>query len=195
MPIRFRCHHCERLLGIARRKAGTAIHCPQCGVGITVPHEDEQPDRTLYDVDELLGPPPVNGIAIPEPAPEPAELVGVTQDFQFIAPSRPVLPQPMVPAVSPPIPRPTPKRKPMGEMPLFEQSNMDALLGLADAGGLLELDEPSKVKPVSGMDALSLDEGPGKIVLSSQKATLLVIAAALLMILAFAVGYGVGSRG
>ncbi len=30
MPIRFRCPHCNRLLGIATRKAGTDIPCPQC---------------------------------------------------------------------------------------------------------------------------------------------------------------------
>ena len=40
MPIRFRCRHCTRLLGIARRKAGTAIRCPQCGELLTVPVTD-----------------------------------------------------------------------------------------------------------------------------------------------------------
>ena len=31
MPIRFRCAYCNQLMGIARRKAGTVIRCPNCG--------------------------------------------------------------------------------------------------------------------------------------------------------------------
>src|SRR5689334_2332815 len=41
MPIRFRCPHCSRLLGIARRKAGTETTCPRCGEVITGPPQDE----------------------------------------------------------------------------------------------------------------------------------------------------------
>ena len=37
MPIRFRCSRCNRLLGIARRKAGTETTCPHCGATIMVP--------------------------------------------------------------------------------------------------------------------------------------------------------------
>src|SRR3954451_5482611 len=37
MPIRFRCVYCDKLLGIARRKAGAVVNCPQCGQPLIVP--------------------------------------------------------------------------------------------------------------------------------------------------------------
>jgi hypothetical protein len=37
MPIRFRCVYCEQLLGIARRKAGTVVKCPNCSGQLIVP--------------------------------------------------------------------------------------------------------------------------------------------------------------
>ena len=39
MAIRFRCQRCRQLLGIARRKSGTEIYCPKCGVPQIVPNE------------------------------------------------------------------------------------------------------------------------------------------------------------
>lgn len=50
MPIRFRCVYCDKLLGIAHRKANTVVNCPQCGQALIVPSppegqgaEEEQP--------------------------------------------------------------------------------------------------------------------------------------------------------
>ena len=40
MAIRFFCQRCNRLLGIASRKAGTDIDCPACGFSQTVPNEE-----------------------------------------------------------------------------------------------------------------------------------------------------------
>jgi hypothetical protein len=81
---------------------------------------------------------------------------------------------------------------------LFEQDNVDALLGLDRPGQPLGVEEgeakAKKRKPVSGMDAMSLEDGPGKIVLSSQKATLLVVVAVVLISLAFVAGFLLGSR-
>jgi hypothetical protein len=37
MPIQFRCPACDRMLGIARRKAGTVVSCPRCGADVRVP--------------------------------------------------------------------------------------------------------------------------------------------------------------
>ena len=37
MPIRFKCVYCEQLLGIARRKAGTVVKCPNCAGQLIVP--------------------------------------------------------------------------------------------------------------------------------------------------------------
>jgi phage FluMu protein Com len=42
MPIRFRCKHCDQLLGIARRKAGSLVKCPTCRNEVLVPHQDEE---------------------------------------------------------------------------------------------------------------------------------------------------------
>jgi len=40
MPIRFRCHHCNQLMGIARRKAGTMVQCPTCHAQVQVPQPE-----------------------------------------------------------------------------------------------------------------------------------------------------------
>ncbi len=40
MPIRFKCPTCERMLSIARRKAGTRVVCPRCEDDVTVPDAD-----------------------------------------------------------------------------------------------------------------------------------------------------------
>src|SRR5690349_10109795 len=46
MPIRFRCAYCNQLLGIARRKAGTVVRCPNCAGQVVVPNIDEnEPDE------------------------------------------------------------------------------------------------------------------------------------------------------
>jgi phage FluMu protein Com len=44
VPIHFRCPHCDNLLAIGTRKAGTQIHCPMCDRIVTVP------PRTSLDV-------------------------------------------------------------------------------------------------------------------------------------------------
>jgi hypothetical protein len=41
MPIRFRCAYCNQLLGIARRKAGTVVRCPNCSGQVVVPTLEE----------------------------------------------------------------------------------------------------------------------------------------------------------
>lgn len=41
MPIRFRCHYCNQLLGIARRKGGSEVRCPTCAGMLKVPNTDQ----------------------------------------------------------------------------------------------------------------------------------------------------------
>src|SRR5581483_5150986 len=41
MPIRFRCAYCNQLLGIARRKAGTVVRCPTCSGQVIVPQPED----------------------------------------------------------------------------------------------------------------------------------------------------------
>src|SRR5262245_53589362 len=44
MPIRFRCVYCDKLLGIARRKAGAVVNCPQCNQPLIVPTPEPEPE-------------------------------------------------------------------------------------------------------------------------------------------------------
>lgn len=37
MPIKFRCTHCQQLLSVSRKKAGTGVSCPACGGELQVP--------------------------------------------------------------------------------------------------------------------------------------------------------------
>jgi phage FluMu protein Com len=43
MPIRFRCVYCDKLLGIAHRKAGSVVNCPQCKQPLIVPTPEPEP--------------------------------------------------------------------------------------------------------------------------------------------------------
>jgi hypothetical protein len=205
------------LLGIARRKAGTQISCPQCFHALTVPIQDAVDD--LNELDELLGSRPhANGsvsdatqplpqrraptaaptMELPEPesprpvappAPRPAPAAA---SVAAVPPPRPAAPP--APATAP-APRPQRTRKPGEEEPLLIE-DVDELLGMARPGERFELDEepPPRVKPVSGMDANSLDDGSGKVVLSPQKATILVIAVVVLLGIAFTAGFLISSR-
>jgi hypothetical protein len=58
MPIRFRCAYCNQLMGIARRKAGTVIRCPNCAGQVIVPNPEPGPEE----------PPPAPQPAAPQPA-------------------------------------------------------------------------------------------------------------------------------
>jgi hypothetical protein len=62
MPIKFRCVHCNKLLGIARRKAGTIVDCPQCKQQLIVPTPDDpepEPEEDQVTVQpEPVKPPP-----------------------------------------------------------------------------------------------------------------------------------------
>jgi phage FluMu protein Com len=49
MPIRFRCRHCNQLLGIARRKAGMMVRCPTCRGEVLVPAEEVKVTERVAD--------------------------------------------------------------------------------------------------------------------------------------------------
>ena len=57
MPIRFRCASCDKLLGIARRKAGSVVNCPRCAEPLIVPTPEDdydvEPADDLPDVEEV----------------------------------------------------------------------------------------------------------------------------------------------
>lgn len=46
MAIKFRCLHCQQLLGISTTKAGTIVDCPACGRSVNVPTEGGVAKRT-----------------------------------------------------------------------------------------------------------------------------------------------------
>ncbi len=41
VPIKFRCHHCQQLLGVSRNRAGGVVACPRCAAELVVPEPDE----------------------------------------------------------------------------------------------------------------------------------------------------------
>jgi phage FluMu protein Com len=192
MPIRFRCSYCNRLLGIATRKAGMETTCPHCGYAITVPVPQDDDGRTerinLDDVEAMLGQGATEvvqpGAVAAPPAPPPAE-----------APKpAPVYPKPAPP---PPVPKartaPAPVPKPVNpdDPPLFER-DMDEILGKTAAPAEEEREKP---RAVSGMDAMSLGEPARQIVISAQNATFLMIFVVVLLAIAFAAGYFLAPKG
>ncbi len=211
MPIRFRCTFCNRLLGIATRKAGTETTCPHCGYNITVPtptEDDAQTERiNLEDVDELLG----NGATerVTEPATQVVQpappLVPAVSPRLPVEPPRAEQPKPVATpkAVPPPVPkapsairplapaaRPTPPPVPKAaktsdDPPLFE-GDMDAILGKSVVP--VEAERP-RTAPTSGQDAMSLGEPPRMLVISTTKAMLLLGGVVVLLTLAFAAGF------
>ena len=55
MPVRFRCHHCNQLLGIARRKIGMDVQCPTCHNKVLVPpHDAPDVDQPTIKKDPLF---------------------------------------------------------------------------------------------------------------------------------------------
>ncbi|MBN9120666.1 MAG: hypothetical protein J0I06_16200 [Planctomycetes bacterium] len=195
MPIRFRCSYCNRLLGIATRKAGTETTCPHCGYTITVPVPQENGDgRTermnLDDVEAALGQgatevvPPQAAVAAP-PAPVEKPRAEAPKPVRVSPKPVPVAPK----AHAAPVPAPVSSNP--DERPLFER-DMDEILGKTAAP--VE-DTREKPRAVSGMDALSVGEPTHNIVISAQKATFLMVLVVVLLVLAFAAGYFVAPRG
>lgn len=196
MPIRFRCSYCNRLLGIATRKAGMETTCPHCGYTIIVPVPQEENDRTermnFEDVEAALGRgatevarPPAAVADAPVEKPRPVDPPAPPKPPTAQKPIPPEIAKPKPVPPPPPPAKPKPVSNDPNERPLFEK-DMDDIFGKTAAPV-----EPEKNKPkkVSGMDAMSLSEPTQNIVLSPQKATFLMIGAVVLMVLSFVAGY------
>ncbi len=211
MPIRFRCSYCNRLLGIATRKAGTQTRCPHCSCEITVPFPDERDSKTeqlnLADVEQLLGHTPAaeqsrsdtEALSIPHPRHQ----AGVSSRLEksrsettgHLEPASRTNPSPAenlaaekqfpVKSAASPHPSDTRELSRSTERPLFE-GDVDEILGVA--GQFSDLD--SKAEPPSpAQQPLQLKHEAGSIVISGLTATLIVVVVVVLMALAFAGGY------
>jgi hypothetical protein len=195
MPIRFRCGYCNRLLGIARRKAGSETTCPHCGYTLTVPDDPVGDTTEMEDLDELLNPmtsplPPTRAPAAERSSPVSQSKVHTKEPVSNGSSSAPAAPPS---SSAPPSKRPTKTtptaadpRSPV-ERPLFERNVEDVL------GTHRPIDEERAAKPknvpTTGMDASSLVDDRSSIVLSVQKATVLAILAVILIGISFAAGY------
>lgn len=193
MPIRFRCSNCNRLLGIARRKARATVACPHCHQPVVVPDpgpDDEEipaPASTPPSREPLL--PAANGEREPIPLPpRQDDRIGHPEHFPSPQPAPPIakmlapVPISRLP-ISPPLAVAVPVRKPS----IFEQSNIDEILRS-------EPDSPVLIPQSADNDGRdSRSEIPeNALVLSSSRATILSVLAALLMAIVFAVGVLVG---
>jgi phage FluMu protein Com len=182
MPIRFRCSYCNRLLGIATRKAGTRTICPHCTHAITVPQPEGEPAATgpasLDDVADLLE----------RSAPRGAPAVEDRPRVDVPATAAPVVVTKPVPT---PTSRPAPSENVPDDRPLFE-GDVDAILGAPPEP---EKPETPHRPATSGMDALNLGEPAAQVTLSAKKATLLVVVVVVLLALAFAAGVFLSPRG
>jgi DNA-directed RNA polymerase subunit RPC12/RpoP len=165
MPIRFRCQHCSQLLGIARRKAGTAVECPTCHERVLVPFADTA--AAPQGGDQPLAPSPPAGTAAahqPSPLFEGSDFDEILQNHfpnrpiaRVEAPARPAAPQ----QAAAPVP-------------------FDFQRAPAPAASAPAVPAPSAVTPVVG------------IILSPTQATLLTVVAILLLALSFGAGLLVG---
>ncbi len=176
MPIRFRCSRCNRLLGIARRKAGAETKCPHCGATIVVPGDDDPGDydrNQFDDIDELVN--PVTTLPLKAAAP-----VLATRPLPSPAPRA-------AKAAHEPIPLPPEER------PLFER-DVEAVLGAIDQPPPGVETRKSRSAPTAGMDAMSLAPERSHVVLSPQLATALAVAVVILMALSFGAGFLIASR-
>jgi hypothetical protein len=198
MPIRFRCGYCSRLLGIARRKAGTHTTCPHCNATIAVPPAEEfengsgshaelgsQPE--LAEIDRLLKSDRGSGAAA-----SPAALASPAANEGFsTTPSPP--PDLPTPPPSPAIaPKPAAQHKEVMSLTDAEKPRVEPDVGATPAPRRKVKVPP---KPVESADEpMPLDEEPVGYVITPQKMTALAAVGVVLVILAFTAGYFVGAR-
>jgi hypothetical protein len=188
MPIRFRCVNCHQLLGIARRKAGTMVHCPTCNTSGLVPATDEvmesprpaSPPGAGRPAPAPSSDPPK--VASPDKPPAPADLFD-RDDFDALlrasgegfgregaAKDKPPEPQNNVfNSFHPPRPEPAPPPLPMPESP-----------------------RPAWAAPGPSPMPAPLSGSQVGLVLSPARATVLTVVVILLLAIAFGAGLIVG---
>jgi hypothetical protein len=171
MPIRFRCEHCQQLMGIARRKAGSRVNCPTCGLSVTVPSAD------AADADARDKPNPAAPAAAGAPAAGgvPPGTVFERSDFDHLLGEGDQPAQ----AAARKAPAPAPERK-------------------AQAAAAAPVKAPATrrggvdVEPVAAPSSAAWPASAPALVLSQQQVTILSVLAVVLLALAFAGGVLVG---
>ncbi len=167
MPIQFRCPSCDRMLGIAKRKAGSSVKCPRCAADVRVP-----------------------------------ALAGMAVETNGPVGAAPAIPKGSPNAVAPPAPA-TAKRaeRKVDSMPLFERPDFESLLNPALEKARPEaVAEPVRVTPLPSQAyqpyaddsddvAIDVEDLSNTIILTRNKLTIAVAVVAVLMGIAFAVGY------
>ncbi|HEY8504029.1 MAG TPA: hypothetical protein VIL46_05565, partial [Gemmataceae bacterium] len=73
MPIRFYCVFCNKQLGIATRKAGAVVTCPNCKQKLRVPVPEEKKADPPGSVPFRTERPPAGGAAVSTVAPRSAD--------------------------------------------------------------------------------------------------------------------------
>lgn len=179
MPIRFRCVYCEQLLGIARRKAGTVVKCPNCAGQLIVPPEDDanvgdrEGQTAAVTAKESSGSrkPAKAAVGSPEPAGE-GGLLFERSDFDDLL-------RPAIERHQPERPAPRPKPTPAEEPPI----------DLADASADVVL--PSPASPFAAPIIAPKQAPPPRpgILLTPLRATLLCVV--FVLAIAFAFGGGI----
>lgn len=214
MPIHFRCPSCFGLLSNARRKAGTEVACPKCGDAVIVPADDgspdeEDPQNAEFEAEaesiraaELPPPPPPREPSqklppLPpreQPAARKREAVGVSTESRSAPPSPPLERKP----------KPAPGKAGKDETPLFERDDFERLLtpaaqkaatpsgGPSGSQGAKGLTRSTPAAPLAPSEA-ELATGEKGIFISQASALMLAIMGFVLIGLAFAAGFLVGS--
>jgi DNA-directed RNA polymerase subunit RPC12/RpoP len=168
MPIQFRCPACNRMLGIARRKAGTEVKCPRCTAQIRVPALAGVAVEPVGAANGRTVPvvPVVQPLPPPKPPQPPPELEALPlferPDFEAL----------LSPAVQKPKPRPRKAAKSVAEEPPAPPP-------------VIEPPPREKPRPAS---AAEVDVVPA-VVVTRKNLTLVAVLIAVLIGLAFAAGY------
>ncbi len=164
MPIRFRCVYCDKLLGIARRKAGTIINCPHCAEKLIVPTPD--PADTATD-------------------PEEGPVTGSTSEKAFAGAPPPLFEKIDIDAML----QGKPMIRPFGE-PVFEPPKQKTIRTESGPGfPPLYSAPPAQAATKPGPSALGPVARPRGYYVSPAKATWLVLLMIVLLALAFGAGW------
>lgn len=112
-PIKFRCHRCDKLLGVSARKAGAVVNCPECGASLQIPAPEPNPQA-----------PQAGGWALPgDIAGLRPEDIRVEPEFAGIV----IAPEPMRPPPQPPETPPEDAAEPPDDPPAAEETILPAI--------------------------------------------------------------------